>query len=72
MASLWLKFFGFACNTTLSSLTRARAGTIARSAGSPAFVSATIDECACVIGAEGFPPAAEVRALTAGLYSQPE
>jgi hypothetical protein len=35
-------------------------------------VSATIDECACVIWAEGFPPPAEVRALTAGLYSQPE
>jgi 2-dehydropantoate 2-reductase len=63
MASLWQKFFGFACNTTLLSLTRARAGTIARSAGGPAFVSATIDECTRVIGAEGFPPRSEVRAL---------
>lgn len=72
IASLWLKFFGFACNAALSSLTRARAGAIARSAGGPAFVSATIDECARVIGAEGFPPPAEVPALIQGLYSQPE
>lgn len=72
MAGLWLKFFGYACNAALSSLTRARAGAVARSAGGAAFVSATIDECARVIGAEGFPPPAEMRALIEGLYSQPE
>jgi 2-dehydropantoate 2-reductase len=72
MASLWLKFFGYACNAVLSSLTRARAGAVARSAGGPAFVSATIDECARVIGAEGFSPPADMRALIQGLYSQPE
>ena len=72
MASLWLKFFGYACNTVLSSLTRARAGAIARTTGGATFVSATIDECAGVIGAEGFPPPADMRALIQGLYSQPE
>jgi 2-dehydropantoate 2-reductase len=32
LAMMWMKFFGFACNATIATLTRSRAGTIARSA----------------------------------------
>ena len=54
-AQMWNKFFGFACNATITTLTRSRAGTIARSASGAEFVSAVIDECARVCAAEGFP-----------------
>jgi 2-dehydropantoate 2-reductase len=45
LAGMWMKFFGFACNATIATLTRSRAGTIARSACGASFVSAVIEEC---------------------------
>jgi 2-dehydropantoate 2-reductase len=70
---LWLKLFGYACNTTVTTLTRSRAGAIARAAAGPAFVSAVIGEVASVVGAEaGVPVPAEFTALIRNFFAQPE
>jgi 2-dehydropantoate 2-reductase len=67
-----MKFFGFACNATIATLTRSRAGTIARSACGASFVSAVIDECARVVTAVGYPPPADMAGIIRGLFSQPD
>jgi 2-dehydropantoate 2-reductase len=72
MAQMWNKFFGYACNATITTLTRSRAGTIARSASGAAFVSAVIDECATVCAAEGYPVPKDMQGLIRGLFSQPD
>ncbi|HEY6982521.1 2-dehydropantoate 2-reductase [Reyranella sp.] len=72
LAQMWVKFFGFACLATVASLTRARAGVVARSPGGAAFVSAVIEECTRVVTAEGFPPPPDTAGLMRGVYSQPE
>jgi 2-dehydropantoate 2-reductase len=69
-AQMWNKYFGFACNATITTLTRSRAGVIAQSASGAAFVSAVIDECARICAAEGFPAPANIQELTRGLYAQ--
>jgi 2-dehydropantoate 2-reductase len=56
VAGLWTKFFAFACNATLATLSRSRAGVIARSAAGSSFVSAVIEECTRVVTAVGYPP----------------
>jgi len=71
LASMWMKFFVVACLVTITSLTRSRAGTIARSTTSPSFVSAVIDECARIMTAEGFPPPADTPNMVRGFFSQP-
>jgi 2-dehydropantoate 2-reductase len=69
---LWTKFFAFACNATIATLSRSRAGVIARSAAGASFVSAVIEECTQVVTAVGYPPlpafnsAGQIR----GLFSQ--
>jgi 2-dehydropantoate 2-reductase len=70
IASMWAKFFGFACIATLATLTRSRAGTIATSAAGASLVAATIDECGRVAAAEGYPPPKEVADIVRGLYAQ--
>jgi 2-dehydropantoate 2-reductase len=70
-AQMWNKFFGYACNATIATLTRSRAGMIAQSASGVAFVSAVIDECARVCAAEGFPAPSQIQDLIRGLFSQP-
>jgi 2-dehydropantoate 2-reductase len=72
LAGMWMKFFGFACNATIATLTRSRAGTIARSACGASFVSAVIEECARVVTAVGYPLPADMAGLIRGLYSQPD
>jgi 2-dehydropantoate 2-reductase len=69
---MWAKLFGFACSAVISSLTRSRAGPIARSGAGATFVSAVIDECARVATAEGFPPPPQIIAAVRGLFSQPD
>jgi 2-dehydropantoate 2-reductase len=71
MAVMWMKFFGFACSATIASLSRSRAGAIAKSDGGAAFVSAVIEECTRVVTAEGYPPAADTAGLIQGMFSQP-
>ena len=70
MASMWAKFFGFACIASLATLTRSRAGVVATSAAGPSLVAATIEECGRVAAAEGYPPPKEVAEIVRGLYSQ--
>jgi 2-dehydropantoate 2-reductase len=69
-AQMWNKFFGYACNATIATLTRSRAGTIAQSASGAAFVSAVIDECSRVCAAEGFPVPTQIEGLIRGLFAQ--
>jgi len=72
LAMMWMKFFGFACNATIATLTRSRAGTIARSGCGASFVSAVIEECTRVVTAVGYPPSADTAGLIRGLFSQPD
>ena len=64
-----MKFFGFACNATIASLTRSRAGAIARAGAGAAFVSAVIDECSRVAASEGYPPPPDTAGIIRGIYS---
>lgn len=72
IAGMWTKFFGFACSATVASLTRSRAGVIARSGAGAGFVSAVIEECTRAVTAEGYPPPADTAGLIQGLFSQPD
>jgi 2-dehydropantoate 2-reductase len=67
---MWTKFFGFACNATIATLTRSRAGAIALSETGSAFVSQVVDECAGICGAEGFPAPLEIHGLIRGMFAQ--
>src|SRR6478609_7193364 len=70
IAAMWMKFFGFASNATVASLTRSRAGAIAKSGAGASFVSAVIEECTRAVTAEGYPPTSETAGLIQGLFSQ--
>jgi 2-dehydropantoate 2-reductase len=72
LAMMWMKFFAFVCIATIATLTRSRAGAIARSASGASFVSAVIEECTRVVTAAGYPPApaADAAGLVRGLFSQ--
>ena len=70
---MWEKFFGFACSATIASLSRSRAGVIARAADGASFVSAVIAECTRVVTAVGYPPlpAFDTAGQISRLFSQP-
>ena len=74
LAMMWAKFFGFVCIATIATLTRSRAGAIAKSISGASFVSAVIEECARVVTAAGYPPAPtpDTAAMIRGLFSQPD
>lgn len=72
MASLWQKFFGYACVATVATLTRSRAGVVARASAGAAFVSAVLAEVASVVAAEGTLVSPQVLALIRGTYAQPD
>jgi len=67
---LWTKFFGFACFATIATLTRSRAGVIARSGAGATFVAQVRDECIRVVTAEGFPPPPELVAMIPAAFTQ--
>lgn len=70
---MWGKFFGFACNATITTLTRSRAGTIARSGAGANFVSLVIGEVGSIVEAEtGWPAPPEVGNIIRGMFAQPE
>jgi 2-dehydropantoate 2-reductase len=71
VAAMWMKFFGFACNATIASLSRSRAGAIAKSGTGASFVSAVIEECTRAVTAEGYPPPPDTASLIRGLFSKP-
>jgi 2-dehydropantoate 2-reductase len=67
---MWVKFFAFASIATVAILTRARAGTVARTAAGAPLVAAVLEECRRVVAAEGHPPPEDVVAIVRGLYAQ--
>lgn len=69
---MWGKFFGYACNATITTLTRSRAGAIARSAVGADFVSSVIGEVASVVAAEAGQVPVEVRNIIRGMFAQPD
>nr|WP_244568023.1 ketopantoate reductase C-terminal domain-containing protein [Bradyrhizobium erythrophlei] len=71
---MWEKFFGFACSATIASLSRSRAGVIARASDGASFVSAVIAECTRVVTAVGYPPlpAFNTAGEISALFSQPD
>jgi 2-dehydropantoate 2-reductase len=75
VAMMWAKFFGFVISGTIATLTRSRAGGIAKAASGPSLVSAVIEECTRVVTAAGYPPAPPPAPDTAGImrsmFSQP-
>ena len=72
LAMMWTKFFGFVCIATIATLTRSRAGAIARAGSGPSFVSAVIEECTRVATAAGYRPAPDMADLIRGMFSQPD
>jgi len=70
VAFMWAKFSLFAAIATLATLTRARAGAVARSPAGPSFVAAVLEECGRVASAEGYPPASAVAEIVDRLYAQ--
>jgi 2-dehydropantoate 2-reductase len=72
LVMMWEKFFGFVCSATIASLSRSRAGVIARAAGGSSFVSAVIEECKRVVTAVGYPPLAafDTAGQIRGAFSQ--
>ena len=76
LTMMWGKFHGFAATATVATLTRSRAGAIARSSSGASFVSAVLDECERVVTAAGYPPlpppAPDTAAIVRGLFSQPD
>lgn len=72
LAMMWMKFFGFVCIATIATLTKSRAGAIARAGSGPSFVSAVIEECTQVATAAGYPPAPDMASLIRGMFSQPD
>ena len=72
LVMMWEKFLGFACTATVASLTRSRAGVIARTVEGAPFVSAVINECVKVVTALGYPPvpAFNTAGNITGLFSQ--
>jgi 2-dehydropantoate 2-reductase len=72
LAEMWAKFFAFGCSATIASLTRSRAGAIAKSSSGATFVSAVIDECSRVVTAAGYPPPADWTGVIRSLFAQPD
>jgi 2-dehydropantoate 2-reductase len=65
------KMFGYCVSATITSLTRARAGTVVRAKSGPGFVSAVIAECVAIATAEGYPPPNSVVDIMRGMFSDP-
>jgi 2-dehydropantoate 2-reductase len=68
---MWVKFFAFTTIAAVATLTRARAGIIARTPTGAALVAKAVDECRQVATAEGYPPPAETADTIRGMFSQP-
>jgi 2-dehydropantoate 2-reductase len=72
MASMWVKFVGFASSATIATLMRTRAGAIARANSSRALIEAVLSEVSEVATAEGYPPPYGIKDVVRCLFSQPD
>lgn len=70
LSAMWQKLFGFACNAALTSLTRSRAGTIARTAAGAQLVEQVLDEATRIFMAEGYRPADQTVEFIRNIFSQ--
>jgi 2-dehydropantoate 2-reductase len=70
VTEMWTKFFAFASSATIASVTRSRAGAIARSRSGATLVSAVIDECTRVVTAAGYPPPADWADVIRNIFAQ--
>jgi 2-dehydropantoate 2-reductase len=68
---MWVKFFGFTTVAAVATMTRARAGVIARTPTGAALVCTVAEECRRVASAEGYPPPNEIADTIRGMFSQP-
>lgn len=69
-AAMWQKLFGFACNAAITTLTRSRAGVVAKTAAGSHFVNDVLAEATSVLAAEGYRPAEQTLGLIRGLFAQ--
>jgi len=74
VALMWEKFWTFSGIATIASLSRSRAGVVARTAAGRSLVSAVIAECTAVVTALGYPPlpAFNAAAQISAMFSQPD
>jgi len=72
LALMWEKFWTFAGIATIASLSRSRAGVVARAPAGPALVSSVIAEVTRVVTALGYPPlpAFNAAAQISAMFSQ--
>jgi 2-dehydropantoate 2-reductase len=69
-AAMWQKLFGFACNAAITTLTRSRAGILAKTAAGTQFVNDILAEATRILEAEGYRPAEQTLGLIQGLFAQ--
>ena len=72
MSSMWAKFTAFAAIATVATLTRSRAGAIARTPSSRSLIEAIIAEASAIAAAEGFAMPDGMKDAVRGIYSQPD
>jgi 2-dehydropantoate 2-reductase len=72
LAELWAKFSGFAAIAAVCTLTRGRAGDIAKAPAGAGLVVAALDETARVTAAEGFEESGAVRDMYIRATAQPD
>jgi ketopantoate reductase len=67
---MWAEFCRLASAAAISTLTRGKTGDIAAAPAGAGFVDATLNECARVTTAEGYPPPAAVLDMYRRAYSR--
>jgi 2-dehydropantoate 2-reductase len=74
LALMWEKFWTFAGIATIASLSRSRAGVVARAPAGPSLVSSVIAEVTRVVTALGYPPlpAFNAAAQMTAMFAQPD
>jgi 2-dehydropantoate 2-reductase len=72
LAEMWAKFCGFAAIAAVCTLTRGRAGDIAKAPAGARLVLAALDETARITAAEGFQESEAVRNMYVRACAQPD
>jgi len=71
VAEMWTKFCGAAASFTIAAVMRARAGEVVAAPAGAGFVGATVDECARIAAAAGYPPQPWLREIVIQIWTQP-